>query len=129
MVKPLKVNAFITVYKTRIKHQREFSADDVINIVAELVNPIDYISYDDKLKIIDQTLQETNDKDYPSAQRHRLFLVNLISAYTNLECRIKDFDLLCESGLLDVIISLFEKEYKICNSLMQMCLYDQERKT
>ena len=121
----MKVNAFITIYNTRVKHKSEqVSSDDVMGIIIDLIKPKSFLPYDDILNIIDQTIIDSEKTDYPTPNRYRLFIVNLISSYTNLECKIKDFDVLKEAGLLDVVISTFESEYQFCNNLMKMCYQD-----
>ena len=51
------------------------------------------------------------------------FTMKTIEAYTNLELSSDletDYDLLCESKLLDSIINIFKKEYDDVNILLQM---------
>ena len=122
----MKVNSFITVYNARMKHIQEATPQIIMETIIELIHPIQYISYDNKLKLIKKTIEESQNNEFPTAVRHRNLIVNLISAYTNLEMTNKDFDLLSQNKMLDVILLCFESEYKICNSLMEMCLYDIE---
>ena len=120
----MKVNPFISIYTSRIKH--DGSEKDAFDVLCDLIKPIDYISYDKKLEIIDNTIDQCKSSQHFTADIYRNFVVNLISAYTNLECKLKDFDLLSRSKLLDIVLSTFEDEYRKCTALMQMCLQDMK---
>ena len=122
----MKVNNFITVYNVKTKHLKELTPDVIIETVRSLINPISYISYDNKIKIIDKTLEESQESKYPTATRYKHFIINLIAAYTNLEIKEDDFDVLSESKMIDIILSTFKSEYEICSNLMQMCISDLE---
>jgi len=54
-------------------------------------------------------------------------VLNIIDAYTELEQLDKTaFDELSQLGLIDPILSTFEREYEFCTSLLNMCIRDQE---
>lgn len=120
----MKVNNFIQVYNVRTKHINNLNGDAIIKIITDLIKPIKYISFDNKMKLIDQAIESAKKEKYPTAYIYMYFIMNLISAYTDLEIKNGDFDTLSETKLLDVILSTFESEYKICSGLMQMCLSD-----
>lgn len=122
----LKVNAFITVYNTRTKHIKDLSPDVVLNIITDLIKPIKYVPFEQKLKMIDKTIEDSKSHKYPTAKRYVDLIMNMIALYTDLEIKKGDFDILSESGLLDIILSTFDSEYKFCSYLMQMCLQDLE---
>ena len=124
----MKVNPFITLYNSRLKHIVDPSPSQIIELIKELIKPEAYLTYDDKLKIVDRTIAETKTSPHPTADRYRYFVCNLISVYTSLECDLKGFDALSSCGLIDLVISTFEQEFKICNNLLQMCLSDLEWK-
>lgn len=122
----MKVNIFITKYNARVKHVVNLTTEIIMNTITDLIKPVDYISFQEKVDLVEKTIDETKHYKYPSVYRLRQFIVNLICAYTSLECTIDDFDLLSKSKLLDVIISTFESEYRICNTIMQICLDDDK---
>ena len=122
----MKVSNFITIYNARTKHLIDIDATKVMEIIIELIKPIPYISYDKKLELVSKTIECSSNAKFQTAIRKRNFIVNLISAYTNLEMTTDDFDTLSQSKLLDAVLLTFESEYKICNSIMEMCLYDIE---
>lgn len=125
----MKANVFLTVYNTRMKHKNIISKDDILREISDLIKPVQYIPYDDKLKIVDITIKNSLDSQFPTANLHRAFIINMISAYTNLEMDNSGFDVLSESKLIDYIISLFQSEFTICSSLLQMCLDDMKARS
>ena len=117
----VKVNNFITVFNTRVKH-RDISEDNLISIIIDLIKPKSYLPYDDKIRLAMSTIEETKDCVPCLPNRNRLFIINLIRTYTNLEATVQDFDILSQNMFIEPILSTFEKEYKICSSIMNMCL-------
>lgn len=122
----MKVSNFISVYNARLKRNNDIDVSIIINIISDLIKPVSYISYDNKIALCKKTIEMSKSFEFPTPERKRLFIVNLISAYTNLEINIKDFDLLSETKLLEYVLMTFDSEYKICNSIMEMCIYDAE---
>lgn len=120
----MKINPFISVYNARVKHINDLSQDKIIEVIADLIKPVNHLPFDDKLKIVDFVIEQTKDLKYPTAERYRLLITNLISAYTSLECDLNGYDTLVSSKLLDPIIHTFESEYIFCHQLMQMCISD-----
>ena len=123
----MNVNAFITMYNQRMKKHYGYTEELVVDTVRDLIKPKAYLSFDDKLKLVDRTFDMTHRSSHPAADRYRYFVILLIDAYTLLEVNdvIKSFDILSENHLLDIILSTFEYEYKVCANLMSMCLDDR----
>ena len=109
----MKPDIFIAIFNTRIKNADK-SQEKILNTVSDLIKPKKYISYDNKLKIVDLTLEQTADSKHPTADRYRQFICNLISAYTEINMDLKAFDLLSENKMIDIILSSFEDEYEFC---------------
>lgn len=66
-----------------------------------------------------------------SVSRYLLFTIAIISKYTNLtfentddEDAIDQYDLLCQSGLLNEILNVIGSEYEVCNNLLNMMMAD-----
>ena len=65
-----------------------------------------------------------------SLDKYIMFTIAVISNYTNLEFGIdgdylSDYDRLCEAGLLNPVISTFDKEYARTNEILNMLLNDK----
>ena len=120
----MKVSQFITLYKVRLKNM-EVTPDNVIKIIEDLIHPKTYVSFDNKCKLVENTIESVKELKYKTAMRYRQFIINLIAIYTDLEIDEKGFDELSETKLLDIILSTFESEYKICTGIMTMYLDDE----
>lgn len=60
---------------------------------------------------------------FDDIDKYLCFTMRVIEAYTNIELSVDfedDYDLLCQSGLLEMIINTFKKEYDDVNILLQM---------
>ena len=123
----MKANLLVSIYNARTKHIGQLTPQVVIDTITDIISPISYISYDNKLKIIEKTLEDSKDVKFPTAERYRNLIINLIATYTNIEMDKDAFDILSENKMLDIILSTFKSEYQICENLMQMCLMDLER--
>lgn len=123
----MKPSSFLTLYNSRVKND-SLDRDKIISTITELIKPVDYIPYDDKVKLVSTTILQSKDSDYPTATLHRNFIINIISAYTILEMDKEGFDLLSKTKMIDLILSLFQSEFTICDSLLNMCLNDLGKK-
>lgn len=96
-----------------------------MDIIVDLIKPKQYLSYDKKIDLALTTIEQSKEFKPVIPNRSRLFVVNLINVYTDLELTIEDFDVLSQNFLLEPILSSFEKEYNICSSILQMCLQEE----
>lgn len=64
---------------------------------------------------------------FDDIDKYICFTMRVIEAYTNLELSFDfedDYDLLCQNGLLEIVVATFKKEYDEVNILLQMkCEY------
>lgn len=119
-------STFVKVYNARIKTTNN-SVESQLRLIADILKPKSYLSFDDKLEIVDKTLEQIKDSRHPTADRYRYFVLNVITAYTGLEQLDKAaFDELMQADLLDPILSTFESEYEFCTSVLNMCMRDLE---
>ena len=66
-----------------------------------------------------------------SVSRYLLFTISIISKYTNLTFEntddldaIDQYDMLCQSGLLNEILNVIGGEYEVCNNLLNLMMAD-----
>ena len=121
----MKVSSFLALYNVRMKDVKDIKEDLIIQTITDLIKPVKYISYDDKLKLIDGVLDKDTNSKHLTADRHRNFMIALLSAYTNLEVDKNGYDLLCETRLLDYILATFKSECEFITKLLNMCLRDE----
>lgn len=117
----MKVSNFITLFNVKTKNG-ELSQKDLIDVIVELIKPKSYLSYDRKIQLVVDTINDSEVNKPSAPYRNRLFIINLIRTYTDLEVTVQDFDVLSQNMLIVPILSTFENEYKICSSIMNMCL-------
>lgn len=120
----MKTSVFITSFNVRIKRIQFPSESDILSVISSLIKPIKYLPYDDKIKLVITTIEQTENEKYPTPMRYRNLIINLINTYTQLEISVEDFDILSFNNLLDPIIATFKSEYIICDSLMKMIVDD-----
>ena len=87
-----------------MKHVGNLTKEIIIETVTDLAKPIHYISYDNKLKLIKKTIDDCKESCFPTAEIHRAFIVNLISAYTSIEMDNNGFDLFSENKMIDILL-------------------------
>ena len=102
--------------------QNHISPEDVAKQIIDLIKPKSYLPYEDKIKLVLSTIEETKDMKPCWPYRNRLFMVNLIKAYTNLEVTEADFDTHDQNMFIEPIMATFENEYKKCIAIMDNCL-------
>ena len=121
----MKVNNFITLFNTRTK-SNHISAEEVAKQIVDLIKPKSYLPYDDKISLIMSTIEQTQNIKPCWPYRNRLFIINLIKAYTNLEVNEKDFDILDSNMFIEPILATFQNEYKKCIAMMDNCIAEME---
>lgn len=92
----------------------------------------DYVSFSTKRNLVSTIvneciLYENGMFKFNDIDKYVCFTMRAIEAYTNLEIENleEDYDLLCESKMLEFVINTFKKEYDDVNILLQMqCDYE-----
>lgn len=122
----MKVNELINfVEENRAKILK---AEQLQKLLEKTLEIKKYISIKDKRQIIDNIvnsciLWENNIFKFNDIDKYILFTMKTIEAYTNLELSVdieEDYDMLCRTGILELIISAFKKEYDDISVLLQM---------
>lgn len=107
-------------------------ADQVQALLKKHLEVKEYISIKAKKDLVDAIvneciLYENGLFKFNDIDKYICFTMRIIEVYTNLELSDdleEDYDLLCESKLLDTVIDTFKKEYDEVNILLQMkCEY------
>ena len=98
------------------------------DVIKKRLEVKDYISFATKRNLVgtivnECILYENGMFKFNDIDKYVCFTMRVIEAYTNLELSNnieEDYDLLCESKMLDLIINTFKKEYDDVNILLQM---------
>lgn len=123
----MKINEFIEMYKKN----RMVNISDVLEVQ-------EYVSTPMKKRmcelVIDSCMEEADGiLQYNSFDRYTLFTIAVISLHTNLEfsveedgsTSIEEFDELNSLGLVEKIISTFQKDYDTCQIILDMLTSDK----
>ena len=53
----MRTSVFITSFNARLKRISNPSIDDMVSVTTDLIKPIKYLSYDDKIKLVVATIK------------------------------------------------------------------------
>jgi len=107
--KMLKIEQLEAVLKKKLEVKEYISIKSKKSLVDDIVN--ECILYEDGIF------------KFNDIEKYICFTMRVIEAYTNIELSDdleEEYDLLCESKLLESIINTFKKEYDDVNILLQM---------
>ena len=129
----------------------KFNNDKVVNTpikpnaisdyIKEKLEVKEYIPFVDKRELCEKVLDACNTKmgnglvEVDSVSRYLVFTISVISKYTNLEFSsgkdsefdsLDEYDMLCQSGLLNTILDVIGGEYTTCNNILNMMMADIE---
>jgi hypothetical protein len=98
------------------------------SIIKKTLDVKDYTSIKNKKELVESIVNECIFYEdgifkFDDIDKYICFTMRTLASYTNLELSSdieEDYDLLCESKLLDLIINTFKKEYDDVNILLQM---------
>lgn len=122
----MKVNEFVE--KVTKKGYMPATVDQQNEKLKKDLEVKSYLSIKDKKKLVEQIVDDTIIYDsglfkFNGIDQLVYYNMRCIEAYTNLELSDdieNDYDLLCQSGLMNKILATFENEYTEILSLLQM---------
>jgi hypothetical protein len=105
-----------------------FKAEQLKELIKKTLEVKNYISIKGKKQLVDSIvneciLYEDGIYKFDDIDKYICFIMKTIDVYTNLELSDdieKDYDILCEAQILELIIDTFKKEYDDVNVLLQM---------
>lgn len=107
---------------------KALKAEQRQELAKKILETKEYLSIKDKKQLVQNIVDECilySDGvfKFDNIDKYICFTMRTIAAYTNLEMSDDmedDYDTLCESGLLNVVVSTFSEEYDSVNLLLQM---------
>lgn len=122
----MKINEFVK--KVTTKGYMPATVDQQNEKLKKDLEVKSYLSIKDKKKLVEQIVDDTIIYDsglfkFNGIDQLVYYNMRCIEAYTNLELSDdieNDYDLLCQSGLMNKILATFENEYTEILSLLQM---------
>ena len=135
----MKIATFIENFKTSKVTNTKITPDAVGNYIRKELEVKDYLPFAEKRNICARVLEVCNNIDedsglvkVDSVTRYIVFTLSILSAYTNLEFSsgeddidsLDEYDMLCQSGLLNPILDVIGEEYAVCNNMLNMMMDD-----
>ena len=122
----MKINEFIELMGT--DKNKMLKADQLQTVVTKTIETKEYLSIKEKKNLVNNivnecVLYEDGAYKFDEIDKYVCFTMRTIAAYTNLELSNdieEDYDSLCRSKLLNMVIGTFEGEYENIKVLLQM---------
>lgn len=130
----MTIKNFIEEFKEKKIMNSKINEHAVSDYLREKLEIKEYIPFSDKKKIAEMIIaanmtEENGIKKINSAGQFVSFITAMLMAHTNLEIDaenpVEDYDLLCEAGLLELIIAEFQKDYAECEAILKMAVADE----
>ena len=114
---------FVSNSKNKLLKQAQLE-----EVIAKHIETKKYLPIKQKKELVESIvneciLYEDGVYKFDDIDKYICFTMRVIAAYTNLELSDDiedDYDVLCEAGVLDMVINTFKKEYDEVNILLQM---------
>lgn len=122
----MKVNEFIEVMSQ--SKNKALKAEQRQELAKKILETKEYLSIKNKKQLVQDIVDECilySDGvfKFDNIEKYICFTMKTIAAYTNLELSDDvedDYDALCESSLLSMVVGTFAEEYDSVNLLLQM---------
>lgn len=130
----MKIKDFVNEFITKKVANTKANPNAVAEFINKNVEFKTYLPFQTKRKVVDiivsqSTREEDGVKKVDSIAQYLSFIIAMIGSHTNLELNIEnpadDYDSLSSCGLLEPIISYFQKDYAECEALLKMAIADE----
>lgn len=130
------VKNFIEDFKAKKIVNNKINEHAVEDYIRETLQVKGYIPFTEKRELCTSVIEGSCGREnglvtVDSVSRYMLFTIAVITKYTNIEFNTDEeldafgeYDMLCESGLLDIILDVVGPEYVKCNNMLNMMLED-----
>ena len=134
----MKVQNFIDDFKSSKVVNSQIKPNAVGEYIKKTLEVKDYVPFAEKRELCAQVLNACNTKNdsglikVDSVSRYIIFTLSIISKYTNLEFSsgedeidsLDEYDMLCQTNLLNPILDVIGAEYTTCNTMLNMMMED-----
>ena len=130
----MKIKDFVNEFITKKVANTKANPNAVAEFINKNIEFKTYLPFQTKRKVVDiivsQSIREEGGvKKVDSIAQYLSFIIAMIGSHTNLELNIEnpadDYDSLNSCGLLEPIISSFQKDYAECEALLKMAIADE----
>lgn len=132
----MTVQEFVKNYKAKSFMNTPQGVQERVEWIKKELGLVSYLPFAEKRELCENVLNACCDKEnglvkVDSVMRYILFTTSVISKYTMLEFNadedydsLDEYDMLCESRLLNPILELIGDEYTACNNMLNMMMED-----
>ena len=130
----MKITDMLMEMKAKKIQNTQVNPDAVGTYLRKALEIKTYIPFEDKKKVVEMIIaanitEENGIKKINSVGQFISFVMSMLATHTNLQIDaehvIEDYDLLCEAGLLEVIIAEFQKDYSESEVILKMMVADE----
>ena len=132
------VMGLIQEFKEKKIQNTKLNEHAVSDYLREKLEVKTYLPFAEKRDLCERVLNACNTVDdsglvkVDSVSRYIVFTISIISQYTNIEFSsgdedidsLDEYDMLCESRLLNPILEVIGEEYATCNNMLNMMMDD-----
>lgn len=135
MKEKISVQSFVEEYLNKNINSK-INQNAVVDFIKQRLEVKSYVPFVEKREMCASVLEGACSKEgsiveVDSVSRYLFFTIAIISKYTNLEFgktdgldSIDEYDMLCQSGLLNYILDVIGGEYEVCNNILNMMMAD-----
>lgn len=127
----MKITAeqFVEDFKKNNIQNTKINEHAVEDYIREQLEIREYIPFTEKCKILEMVVsksvvEENGVRRIDPISQYISFVIAMLVAHTSLDITqdnpIGDYDTLCEAGLLELIVMLFQKDYDECKVVLDM---------
>jgi hypothetical protein len=136
MKEKISVKDFVNEFVEKKIMNNKINDHAVEDFIRSKLAFVDYLPFVEKREMCETVLEASCTKngaiiEVDSVSRYILFTISVLSKYTNLtfentdgEDAIDQYDMLCQSGLLNYILGAITGEYEVCNNILNMMMAD-----
>ena len=135
----MNILEFIEGYKNDKVINTQINPNAVAEYLKEKLEVKNYVPFAEKRELCEKVINACNTRkdngliEVDSVTRYIVFTISVISKYTNLEFSsgadtefdsLDEYDMLCQSNLLNPILDVIGGEYITCNNILNMMMDD-----
>ena len=127
------VNEFVKLYKDSKVQNTKINPHAIEEFIRSKLEIVEYLPFNTKREVIEMLIdkivyEEDGIKRVDSVSQFLAFVVAMVASHTTLTFGNNpedDYDALSQSGVLEYILVMFQKDYEECNALLKAAIADE----
>lgn len=133
MKEKISVKSFVEEFVNNKVKNTPAKPNAVDDFIRDKLEIIEYVPFNTKREVVEMVVansvsEESGVKRVDSVAQFLSFITSMIMTHTNLtfgKTPAEDYDALNQTGLLELIVEMFQKDYSECEALMKMIVADE----